>query len=334
LLGLLLKNKFPDMHLTVLTYEPAVAVEEEMAARISKVQGLKLLCFVNKNDIVPRLTMANAVELFQTMEKEKEEAKAYVEMEYDAAFKRCVKGWPEKQRFQKHLRGGASHEGESDASEDEEDTEAADELEEMLRQVSKIDQKNDENIHGEENKAEDASTESKVNNKNKPEPLKKMVLPGVIYHAYELQGQTKCSVISWDHPSLKLVPTMTCIDEHTCVGWTQSLRDIQISQGCHFEGPKWPQVSSNVEDFPKQKCYVCQFPLRWRCGDIGGVGNNEEEKKKKACALQMVAVRNCDRCPACGNVVCNSCLTKSKSLPGMGLGEHLSICNACYYGGQ
>ena len=139
------------------------------------------------------------------------------------------------------------------------------------------------------------------------------------------------------------MPTLTCIDEHTCVGWTQSLRDIQISQDCHFEGSKWPQVSSNVDDFPKQKCYVCQFPLRWRCGDVGGAGKGagggeseegeEKEEEKKARAMQMVAVRNCDRCPACGNVVCKSCLTKSKSFPGMGLGEHLSICNACYYGG-
>ena len=363
MLGLLLKNKFPDMHLKVLTYEPAVVVEEGMAERISQVQGLKLLCFVNKNDIVPRLTMANAVELFETMEKEKEEAAAYVAMEYGAAFKRVFKGWPDQQRLKKHLRDGASHEGESDGSGDEEGMKVADELERlaamegMLKELSKADEENEENKDGEKNttaaadEASAASGESKVNNKNKSEPLKKMVLPGVIYHAYEWQGQTKCSIISSDHPSLKLVPTMTCIDEHTCVGWTQSLRDIQISQGCHFEGSKWPQVSSNVDDFPKQKCYVCQFPLRWRCGDVGNVGGGgggagkragkgagkgaggEGEEEKKARALQMVAVRNCDRCPACGNVVCKSCLTKSKSLPGMGLGEQLSICNACYYGG-
>jgi hypothetical protein len=117
LLGLLLKNKFPDMHLKVLTYEPAVVVEEGMAERISRVQGLKLLCFVNKNDIVPRLTMANAVELFETMEKEKEEAAAYVAMEYGAAFKRVVKGWPDQRRLKLHLRrDGATHEGESDES--------------------------------------------------------------------------------------------------------------------------------------------------------------------------------------------------------------------------
>ena len=149
---------------------------------------------------------------------------------------------------------------------------------------------------------------------------------------------------------------MTCIDEHKCVGWTQSLRDIQISQACQFES-EWKPINVSPNDFLEQKCYVCQFPLRWRCGDVGGRGGvgeeseeeekeekekkaceSEEEKKvekeKKACALQMVAVRNCDRCPACGNVVCKSCLTKSKSLPDMGLSEHLSICTACYYSNQ
>ena len=47
------------MDVTALTYCPAAVIEEGLAVTLASVEGLELRAFVNRDDIVPRLSLVS-----------------------------------------------------------------------------------------------------------------------------------------------------------------------------------------------------------------------------------------------------------------------------------
>jgi hypothetical protein len=335
LLALLTKSKYGLDMLDVSVYGFAMppCLDEGLAnsvcgCGVSHVaDGVVVRSLVNKDDIVSRLSLANATELALEIQARRDDWTPFLSSDLNGVMQRAMTLWAPHQR-------GASGSGSSELGigssgnimEDGKESQKGENVKKEINDVnnngkrkmlkatstydpSKTNQnipsiQNDDHIKG-ETKLADALL--KQNTKTS-----RLVVPGSICHTYTLNGQTKCALINHYHPSLRRIEAYsTCTRDHDRSSFLLSMREVFAARSPRCKKPKqWEPMMTDSD----VTCSCCGFHVQWQ---TTGTAATE-------------TARATHHCRSCGQIVCKECSKRKICLPNYGMLGPRRICDVCY----
>mmetsp|Transcript_14796 Transcript_14796/g.28644 ORF Transcript_14796/g.28644 Transcript_14796/m.28644 type:complete len:973 (-) Transcript_14796:180-3098(-) len=166
----------------------------------------------------------------------------------------------------------------------------------------------------------DSATET-TEEKERKEPTfdhaDRMVIPGVILHAYTWRGAELLSLVDYRFEGLRrLGASQSLISDHRNARLPEAFRNVRAARklGKDFAPPMWQSIEDHLAHGLYVKCSVCHYFVGWHhTGDS-----------------QAVEVRAAKHCRACGLLVCGRCSKHKAPLPQHGMLYPVRICDICY----
>jgi len=139
------------------------------------------------------------------------------------------------------------------------------------------------------------------------DPLPRFFIPGQVVHLYQQDGLSRAALAPCTHEALtRIHPTPDMLDDHRVKAYDEALRQACIRKPCT---PKW-------ESFEQRKvCACCEADFNWAY-----ILKSEP---------QQLLARN--HCYSCGRVVCDGCSQNRIAHQQLGLLLPVRTCDSCFF---
>jgi hypothetical protein len=320
LLALLTKSRHPEMRdVEVFGFAMPACVDAGIAdvlcgtGRGTVADGVVVRSMVNKDDIVSRLSVANAVALAREIQSRRADWEPLLSSDLDGVLQRAKTLWAPNQRR------------ESSPLLEVEEEEEEEENGEDGRAAAGEGKAGGDGKHGDggagsskssDGDGADSSTTELVQGiLHQNTPQARLVVPGSICHTYHWRGQTRCALVDHRHPSLRRIEAFsTCTRDHRSASMLSAMRGVFAARDtsrCR-DPPAWECM--NLESGADVCCCVCRFPVSW---SLTGKAKTE-------------TARATHHCRACGRIVCKACSSGRLSLPRFGILDEQRVCDTCW----
>ena len=344
LLALLTKTKYgsemPDV--SVYGYAMPACVDSGIADNVCGVgvghvgDGVVVRSLVNKDDIVSRLSVANAIELALEIQARRDDWSPFLSSDISGVMSRAMTLWAP------HQRGLAASKMEEPSSKRAKLSDSSASIDsgastgsgtidsgktndaDALAEPSVVDSTdvsfktdpfdpaltNRASFDTDGNIKDDAKLAATLLDQNMP--TSRLVVPGSICHAYNCRGQTRCALVDHRHPSLRRIEAFsTCTRDHFRDAILLSLREAKARRASTcVPPPAWEPMRTDAD----VRCTVCSFHVSW---SVTGKAATE-------------TARATHHCRACGKIVCKDCSMHKITLPRHALLSLQRVCDICY----
>ena len=354
LLALLTKSKYGlDMlDISVYGYAMPACLDEGLADAVCGcgvghvADGVVVRALVNKDDIVSRLSVANATELAVEIQARREDWAPFLSSDLNGVMQRAMTLWAPHQRG-RHNSGSKSSEDTVDLSSGrsqsassvnsssatatttttnmevstKEGTAAADSSSFSSSSSSSTSSASSSNTydpsktnrksyHNDDNIKDESKLISNILEQNLS--TSRLVVPGSICHTYSVNGQTHCALINHRHPSLRRIEAYsTCTRDHVTSSLLLSMREVSAARAPSCKRPpQWESMRTDAD----VTCSVCSYNVSW---SVTGKAATE-------------TARATHHCRCCGTIVCKDCSMHKIALPMYGMLSPERVCDVCY----